>query len=148
MKRKIPQGVADFGGALNAGLCLVHCLAGPLLLAVWGSHTHTSEVWDIVFLVISGVLIALATRRSTTRAVRLALWGCFALFAAAWLLRTAYPWLEAVQYLASIGLIVAHIVNLRLRHRNAQAPQPQLALIGSEPLDNHASKLEGQADAA
>lgn len=106
---------ADYGGVLNAVLCGVHCAAGPLLLAWWGTRNPgaTAERWELAFLGLSGVLVALATRRQSSPRLRRALWGLFAVFAAAALLAERWPWLQAVQYAASAGLIGAHLLNQR-----------------------------------
>ena len=104
---------ADFGGVLNAVLCGVHCAVGPLLLAWWGTGNPgaMAERWEQAFLVLSGLLIALATRRHSAPRLRLALWGLFAVFAAAALLAERWPVLQWVQYAASAGLIAAHLLN-------------------------------------
>jgi len=100
---------------LNALLCTIHCAAGPALLAWWGTRNPgaVAERWEVVFLVLSGVLVALASRRSAMPGLRLALWGCFGLFVVAALLAEWWPWLQMVQYAASAGLIVAHLLNRR-----------------------------------
>jgi hypothetical protein len=109
------RGAADCGGVLNATLCTIHCAAGPALLAWWGTRNPgaVAERWELAFLVLSGVLVALASRRAATPGLRLALWGCFGVFAMAGLLAEQWPWLQAVQYAASVGLIIAHLLNRR-----------------------------------
>ncbi|OGX82414.1 hypothetical protein BEN47_18580 [Hymenobacter lapidarius] len=103
---------------LNAVLCGVHCAAGPLLLAWWGTHDPggAAEQWELGFLVLSGVLVALATRGHCAAPLRWVLWGFFALFAGAGLLAERWPGFQWVQYAASAGLIVAHLLN---RHQAA-----------------------------
>jgi len=109
---------ADYGGMVNSGLCLLHCAAGPLVLAFWGVQEQTSEQWEIAFLVASGLLVALATWQMTSVRLRITLWGFFALFAGAGLWHEHYPWLEAIQYLASAGLIATHLLNMRYCRRS------------------------------
>jgi len=104
---------ADYGGVLNSGLCLLHCAASPLLLAWWGVHPHASEQWETGFLVVSGVLVLLATWRISSAGLRGALWGFFVVFAGAGLGEEQYPWLTLVQYVASAGLIGTHLLNMR-----------------------------------
>ena len=115
---------ADYGGVLNAVLCGVHCAVGPLLLAWWGTRnpSATAERWELAFLVLSGVLVALATRRHSSARLRLLLWGLFAVFAAAGLLAERWPGLEYVQYAASAGLIAAHLLNQRHCRRCVAGP--------------------------
>lgn len=116
--------VADYGGVLNAGLCIVHCAAGPLLLTFFaGSGAVLSEGWGVAFLLVSGLLVGLATRRLSSAGLRRALWGFFGLFGVAMLLAARWPWLEAVQYAASAGLMATHLLNLR-HCRRCAATQP------------------------
>jgi hypothetical protein len=112
---------ADYGGVLNAVLCGVHCAVGPLLLAWWGTRNPGALAarWELAFLLLSGVLVALATRRQSAPQLRLALWGLFAVFTAAALLAERWPWLQLVQYAASAGLIAAHLFNQRYCRRVA-----------------------------
>lgn len=62
--------VADYGGMFNAGLCVLHCAAGPLLLAWLGTHGRwlAAEQWDVAFLLVSAGMVALATRRPASGA--------------------------------------------------------------------------------
>ncbi len=114
---------ADYGGALSAGLCLVHCAAGPLLLAWWGGQPTLHEgAGDLLFLGLSAGLVVLATRRLSSPRLRAALWAGLGLFAIAVLLAARYPWLEYAQYGASLGLLGAHLLNLRHCRRGAAAP--------------------------
>jgi MerC mercury resistance protein len=114
---------ADYGGILSAGLCVLHCAAGPALLAFWGSHAAPEEgPWDLIFLGLSAGLAAAATWRLSSRGLRVALWGWFGLFAAATLLSDHYPALRWAQYAASLGLMGTHLLNLRFCRRCVAAP--------------------------
>lgn len=88
---------------------------GPVLLAWWSGvqHAEPAEHWDMVFLLLSGLLVAGATRRLSSWRLRTTLWAFFALFAATVLLVEQWPWLELVQYGASLGLMGTHLLNLR-----------------------------------
>ena len=122
MKHSLLRLTADYGGILNAGLCIVHCAAGPLLLALWGARAGTGPgPGDTLFLMASGILILGATWRMSAWWLRGALWGFFILFALAMLLAARYPGMELVQYAASLGLIGTHLLNLRHGRRIARA---------------------------
>ena len=136
MKHSLLRLTADYGGILNAGLCIVHCAAGPLLLAWWGVRAGAgAALGDTLFLAVSGILILGATWRMSVWWLRGALWGFFGLFALAVLLAARYPAMELVQYAASLGLIGTHALNLRHGRRLARAeaarpggaPQPHRA---------------------
>ncbi len=117
---------ADYGGALNAVLCGLHCAAGPLLLAWWGTRNPgvAAARWELGFLAMSGVLVALAARRPSPAKLRWTLWGLFALFAAAAMLAERWPGLQFVQYAASAGLIAAHLLNQRYCRRQNCGHRP------------------------
>lgn len=109
------QQIADYGGVLNALLCVLHCAAGPLFLIWWGAHEHSAaaEYWELGFLGLSGIFVASATWKRSTPRLRLLLWGLFVVFALSGLLIEQWPPLEMVQYAASAGLIGAHLLNQR-----------------------------------
>ena len=113
MKHSLLRLTADYGGMVNAALCIIHCAAGPVLLALWGAHLKEIGPLDIGFLLVSAVLVAGATWRMSSWGLRAALWGFFALFAGAMLLVEEYPAVHLVQYAASVGLIGTHLLNLR-----------------------------------
>lgn len=113
MKHSLLRLTADYGGMMNAALCMVHCAAGPILLALWGAQVKEMGPWDMGFLLVSGVLVVGATWRMSSWGLRVALWSFFTLFAGAMLLAEKYPALELVQYAASLGLIGTHLLNLR-----------------------------------
>lgn len=115
MQFSVFQRAADYGGALNAALCAVHCAAGPLLFAWWGAQAPdaAAEQWEPLFLVLSGVLVVLATWRQSSAQLRGALWALFGVFTAAALLAERWPALEYVQYAASAGLLLTHLLNRR-----------------------------------
>ncbi|OUJ73266.1 MerC domain-containing protein [Hymenobacter crusticola] len=117
MKTQWIRLAADYGGILNSSLCLLHCVAGPLLVTFWGVHHHPTAQWERVFLLASGLLVMLATWRMSATRLRIALWGFFTLFVGASLWEGHYPWLEIVQYGASAGLIGTHLLNMRYCRR-------------------------------
>ncbi|WP_162303703.1 MerC domain-containing protein [Hymenobacter sediminis] len=120
MKGYSSRAWADYGGMLNAMLCLLHCAAGPLLLAWWsGQKQEPDPLWDLLFLLVSGVLVVGATWRLTAWRLKAALWAFFTLFAVTILLADAYPWMELAQYGTSVGLLGTHLLNLRHCRRAA-----------------------------
>ena len=122
MNHSLLRLTADYGGILNGGLCIVHCAAGPLLLALWGARAGTGPgPGDVLFLVVSGILIVGATWRMSAWWLRGALWGFFTLFALAMMLAVRYPGMQMVHYAASLGLIGTHLLNLRHARRVARA---------------------------
>jgi MerC mercury resistance protein len=114
---------ADYGGILNAALCVLHCAAGPVLLVFWGAQAEGEDGnWDLLFLGLSAVLAAVATWQLSSPGLRVALWGFFGLFAGATLGADAHPAWQWLQYAASLGLMGTHLLNLRYCRRCATPP--------------------------
>ncbi len=116
---------SDHIGMLASGLCLIHCVATPLLFmagAGLGLPTEAQPTWwgylDPIFLVLS-LLAAYWSVRSTPQA-----WIKF-LFVALWMLLLLlvvnekfelYHIVEEAIYVPTIGLILLHLYNSRARH--------------------------------
>ncbi len=116
---------ADYAGIIAAIICLIHCLAGPLILGVTAhnhGHEHTAEgpwylhrSWDFVFLGAGLLAVWQSSRHSQQRWMKSLLWITFGFLAGAVLLEEQGPWFRYLVYLSSLGLIVAHLFHLR-RH--------------------------------
>ncbi|MEL6675976.1 MAG: MerC domain-containing protein [Bacteroidota bacterium] len=118
---------SDWIGIFSAFLCLIHCLAGPVLIGL-GAHVHVHETaagthehasiwlshsWDFLFLAIGLVAVWFSARHTSSSLLKVLLWAAY-LFLAAMLMLEAYA--EVFRYLAyaaSLALIGAHILNLR-----------------------------------
>ncbi len=84
---------SDIFGALASGLCLIHCLATPILFlaAAHGAHEHHEhgaesvpmiwQVLDYFFLVISAVAVYYSTRNTSLKWMPALLWVSWGLLA-------------------------------------------------------------------
>ena len=112
----------DALGAISSSLCVVHCLATPLLFI---SHLYTSTdlksipFWwkdlDFVFLTISFIAIYRATKTTSKNFMKYALWvGWIVLFS---LILNEKMGLFAIpgisNYIAALSLSSFHIYNLK-----------------------------------
>ena len=104
--RKLPDSL----GILSAGLCLLHCLGGPLLLA-FGMEFLTEEWLKYPFLLLSLVAVYFAVRRCS-HGLGVVMWGSFAVLFFATLFMEEYDWLHYLAYIASFTMIGCHILNL------------------------------------
>lgn len=112
----------DFFGAVASSLCMVHCLATPLLFI---SNLHTSRgyetipFWwkelDFIFLAISFIAIYRSTKTTSKNFMKYTLWiGWVVLFFL--ILNEKIAWLRIsgiLNYIAAISLSSFHIYNLR-----------------------------------
>lgn len=85
---------SDILGASASTLCLIHCLATPLLFLAQahGAHDHHDhgaesvpmiwEMLDYVFLVISALAISYSTRKTSHKWMPFLLWGSWAVLTA------------------------------------------------------------------
>lgn len=109
-------------GALASGLCLVHCLATPLLFIAQAStahhdhHHHEIGWWsslDYIFLVISAVAVYYAAQNSSLKWMPLALYSSWAILAFL-ILNEKFHLLhlphEAI-YFPTLSLIGLHLYN-------------------------------------
>ncbi len=110
---------ADYIGITGSVLCLIHCLVTPVLLltsAVLKQNVQALAGWhslDYMFIGINVVAVFQATRHHALPAIRLCLWGFLGLFALALLLEERSAVFAYVGYIASFGLIVTHLANIR-----------------------------------
>ena len=117
---KTTASTADYLGILSAFICLLHCLAGPLLLgAAMHLHDHSSFVlwqeWNYLFLVFGFGAVWWSSKHTHSRILRIGLWVTFGLLALAVGLENYAEKLHYLVYFSSVGLIIAHIFNLRAK---------------------------------
>lgn len=122
---------SDFIGMLSSSLCLVHCIAVPLVMGWYSMVEHTGQAhehaahthshltmgginWDFLFIALGAVAVYFSTRaHHITPTLKAVLWGFFGLFAVGILLEQHIAIFQYVGYVGSIGLIVGHWINYR-----------------------------------
>lgn len=121
MKRTSISNKADYIGITGSVLCIIHCLITPVLLLT-SSLFQDSALrvgylsLDYVFIGVNIVAVYFATRHYALPAIKRSLWGFLGLFSMALLLEDAAPIFEYIAYLASAGLVITHLLNIR-QHR-------------------------------
>ncbi|QLG44918.1 MerC domain-containing protein [Costertonia aggregata] len=111
---------SDIWGSLASSLCLVHCLATPLLFAVHAGHVHghhTHPFWwgliDLFFIAISFMAVYWSTKNTSKNWMKWVLWISWT-FLAFIILNEKLEWVplaEALIYIPSIALVVFHLYN-------------------------------------
>ncbi len=102
----------DITGIVSSFACVVHCLAAPLLMAL-GAGFLAYPPLKYLFIIIAFAAIYETTYHEVPRKVAITLWLSFWVMLFSLLLEERYPWLEYTGYLASFGIIVGHIMNIR-----------------------------------
>ena len=103
---------ADLIGILSSSICLVHCVATPLLIA-FGAGFITNPFFKYLFLIISFVSIFKATENITSKKISLLLWISFWGFLFSTLFQEESEWLHYSGYLFAILIIIGHILNIK-----------------------------------
>ena len=121
MKPDLFDKKADYIGITGSVLCIIHCITAPILVMTAGLfHDDTLRMGflglDYVFIAVNIAAVYFATRHHTSLAIRTALWSFLVLFTVALLLEDISKTFDYLAYVASAGLVVTHLVNLR-QHR-------------------------------
>ncbi|NEU66866.1 MerC domain-containing protein [Spirosoma agri] len=121
MKTEILSRKADYIGITGSVLCIIHCLITPILLMstalLQDDHLRFGYLsLDYVFIGVNIVAVYFATRHYALPIVKKALWSFLGLFAIAIVLEDVNPIFEYIGYVASAGLVITHLTNIR-QHR-------------------------------
>ena len=116
---------ADYIGITGSVLCIIHCLVTPVLLLTTSLlQDSTFRIGylslDYVFIGVNIVAVYFATRHYAPIAIKRSLWGFLSLFSVALLLEGTAPFFEYIAYIASAGLVITHLINIR-QHRLSHA---------------------------
>lgn len=121
MKTDLLSRKADYIGITGSVLCIIHCLVTPVLLMTT-SLLHDEHLrigflsLDYLFIGVNVVAVYLATRHAVSLPIRRALWGFLTLFTIAMLLEDVGEIFQLTGYVASAGLVMTHLINIR-QHR-------------------------------
>ncbi len=121
------QGTVDLSGAMVSVLCMVHCMATPLLFLTMPAleataRSHHEHSWwgllDWVFLALSLIAVWYAAKYTTHRGIRFLFWIFWLVFAAG-LMVEMYGLQEQkwLMYAGSLSLAITHMVNFRYCRR-------------------------------
>jgi hypothetical protein len=103
---------SDIIGILNASICLVHCIATPILILI-GAGFLTQPFVKYIFLIISFGALFKTTNKSKNNKINVLLWFSFCGFLFSTLFEEQYLWLEIFTYLFSFLIILGHVLNIK-----------------------------------
>ena len=102
----------DIIGILSSSICLIHCLATPLLMAI-GAGFFTNPWFEHLFVLISFLSIYKATQKSNHFKLSVFLWISFAGFAACIFFEEWHHDIHYVGYFFSLLIIIGHLLNIK-----------------------------------
>jgi hypothetical protein len=98
-------------GILNSALCIVHCLAMPVLIAA-GAGYFDHPLIGLAFVVLAYLALRSAIRSRNNARTAMVLGIGWALFAVGIVLEKQYEGLETLTYIGSAVLIAGHMLNM------------------------------------
>jgi len=121
MKTDLLSRKADYIGIAGSVLCIIHCLITPVLLMTTALFQDEKLrigylSLDYVFIGVNIIAVYFATRHYASPVIKKSLWGFLSLFTVALLLEDVAPAFEYLAYVASAGLVITHLLNIR-QHR-------------------------------
>jgi hypothetical protein len=109
---------SDTYGMVNSALCMVHCLAMPVMVTVGASFLSHPAV-ELAFIGLAAWAVRSATGASTPVHLKVLLWTMWSIFTTCLLLEDVHELFGLLGLGASAGLIAGHVLNLRTRMRVA-----------------------------
>jgi len=103
---------ADKLGIASAILCIIHCLAAPLLLTMGVSFLH-NPVIAFLFILIAYVSIYKTTKGKLFNDLSILLWIAFTGFVISIVFEASSEIFEYTMYIFSIIIILGHFYNMR-----------------------------------
>jgi len=121
MKPDLFSRKADYIGITGSVLCLIHCMVTPVLMMTTALLRNEQLrigflSLDYAFIGINIVAVYFATKANGSSVIKKALWGFLVLFAVGILLEDVSESFLLIGYVASAGLVMTHLLNIRL-HR-------------------------------
>lgn len=104
---------ADFVGIASSSICLVHCIATPILIVCTKNCCDENPVLKYTFLIVAFISIFKTTENATKTKTALLLWVSFWGFLFSTLFQEEYNWLHYLAYFFSASIIVGHILNIK-----------------------------------
>lgn len=108
MKSKILDAV----GISAAVLCLIHCIAFPLLMIIPLGISHNPYI-DLAFLVIGAVVVYRITKHMASLRLKFLFWASIILISISVLADFIFEIHIPLIYVGAAGLIAGHIINFK-----------------------------------
>lgn len=103
---------SDYLGIASATLCVAHCILAPFLILAVSKYAWWEHL-TYVFLALSFYAVYEAIKAKPPTYILVLICGSFALMTIFLLLEASWKIAEPLSYIASLGLVVGHILNIR-----------------------------------
>jgi uncharacterized membrane protein YoaK (UPF0700 family) len=111
----------DYLGIAGSGMCMIHCLAMPILFFIQNSLAKDvlkgldleNVYLDYLFVLLCFAAVFSVTKHHNSWKISTSFWVFFVLFAISVLFEEDFEHLDFLGYGASIGLIITHIINIK-----------------------------------
>lgn len=117
MKISHSHNKADYVGILGSLLCIVHCLALPVLaLGTSIGHDHHAHIGflslDYLFILVNAIAVYFATRDHRSVLVKVLLWSALVIFGVSLVFEERHVMFQWLGYVGSALLITGHLINV------------------------------------
>jgi hypothetical protein len=110
----------DYLGIAGSGMCLIHCLAMPILFFVQNSFAKDllkgmdleNIYLDYLFVLLCFFAVFSVTKYNDSWKIITSFWIFFTLFSVSILFEEDFENLDFLGYGASLGLIITHFINI------------------------------------
>jgi chromate transport protein ChrA len=118
--KKLSSQSADILGISASLLCMIHCLALPVMISLGyifkfsDDHDHVHEHWhwmDYFFVFLAIWAVYNAAKNTHSKRIKIALWIAVLFFSIAILLHDINPFMIVISIGASLALVIIHIIN-------------------------------------
>ncbi len=106
---------SDVLGIISSSLCLIHCLAGPVLVlaGVGFMEPDNWHLWDLLFLAVSVWAVYNATKGHSQRWIKTGLWVSLGVLSVSIFFSHEILIFNVISWIAAISLVLFHYFNLR-----------------------------------
>lgn len=115
---------ADVLGISASLLCMVHCLAFPLFISMGYLFQHGEEAgyghshWvDYLFIGLALWAVFNSSKNTQSKGIKIGLWAAVSVFSIAVLLHELSSWMVFVSVMASMVLVIVHILNWKFHRK-------------------------------
>lgn len=119
--KQLTMSRSDLLGVSTSLLCLLHCLAFPVVLSTGYLFNYSLQGhWhgtDYIFVLLGMVAVWASARKTPFLALKLAFWLAILVFSLSILFHDRWSWMIYISTAASVVLIALHILHWRSHYK-------------------------------